>query len=652
VFSPFIISANNELSLSHNLKRFQAFLQNQSKPIGMRELAYTLHSRRSRLPVALAFSASNTEELSHKIQQALSSSQNEIPNNLGTRANVHTKTNSPRIVAVFTGQGAQWATMGTDILSNSSSCLRILANLDASLAGLPNPPSWSLIEELSRNESSSRIHLAEFSQPLCTAVQIMLVDILREAHVPIAAVVGHSSGEIAATYASGLISAEDAICIAYYRGLCTKLAGKSGAMLAVGSSQEDIEELLEEPEFAGRACVGAINSSTNVTVSGDKEAIHELELLLKDEKKFARILKVNQAYHSSHMADCSSAYLKYLSALNIVVSSVPSIPWSSSVFGGSFEGSLSSLSKHYWDINLCNPVRFLQAVRHACESNGPFDLAVEIGPHPALKAPFTQNVHEHTGQGIPYTSLLQRGFSGVATLADGLGFIATHLGESSVDFKSFDNFMTESLISPLDMELPTYSWNHDHDYWHSSRHLNAVLQRSDNFHELLGHLSPHSTEGNKVWRNLIRPKELPWLEGHCIQGQMVFPASGYVIAAFEACLKLIEGEKFTSIEIYEVNFTRALVFTSADSEFETIVNLFDIDRSKMGILVAKFNFNASQSSSNSLDVLASGSVRVCFGEESVKTLPSRRKRATNLMKADSNEFYDALSRLGYGKNCC
>jgi malonyl CoA-acyl carrier protein transacylase len=54
------------------------------------------------------------------------------------------------------------------------------------------------LEELGRQHESSRIHEAEFSQPLCTAIQIAFVDLLKTFHVSPDIVVGHSSGEIAA----------------------------------------------------------------------------------------------------------------------------------------------------------------------------------------------------------------------------------------------------------------------------------------------------------------------------------------------------------------------------------------------------------------------------------------------------------------------
>jgi hybrid polyketide synthase/nonribosomal peptide synthetase ACE1 len=478
----------------------------------------------------------------------------------------------------------------------------------------------------------------------------MLVDIMRKARIPIFAAVGHSSGEIAAAYAQGIISADDAICIAYYRGFYTKLSKRNGAMLAVGSSQDDVQSLLEEDEFIGRVSIAAVNSSNSVTLSGYADAIHEVEAILKDEKKFARILRVDQAYHSHLMAECSLAYLRSLALLEISSPAALPTTWSSSTYGGAFGCPVNSLAGPYWDLNLQNPVKFMQAVRHSCNTNGKFDLAIEVGPHPALKAPFLQNVQETFGHEIPYTSLLRRGSNDLHMLAEGLGYITSHLGRGSVDFMSFETFMIGGSTLPLRQELPPYLWNHDYEYWFESRNTKAVLQRSDSVHPLLGHLCPNSTHENMSWRNMLRPRELRWLEDHRIQGQMVFPGAGYIVAALEACLKSVDFESISTVHVSDITFSRALMFDSTESEKEIVTYLTDIQRNERINLTAKFSFNAAKNNSDRLEALASGSVQVWMRGTSSESLPSRSKQATNLMRSPSDEFYGELSKIGYSKS--
>lgn len=53
-------------------------------------------------------------------------------------------------------------------------------------------------EELFTSDDKSRIDRAEISQPLCTALQLAMIDLLRSFAIRASVVVGHSSGEIAA----------------------------------------------------------------------------------------------------------------------------------------------------------------------------------------------------------------------------------------------------------------------------------------------------------------------------------------------------------------------------------------------------------------------------------------------------------------------
>lgn len=140
--------------------------------------------------------------------------------------------------------------------------------------------------------------MAEFSQPLCTAVQIITANILRAWGVGPAAVIGHSSGEIAAAYACGAMTMREAIICAYLRGLATKKQhGAAGAMAAVGLGADEVRLLL--PEGVVVACE---NSPSSTTLSGDAEGIDDVIRALKKDASgqeiFARRLHVDKAYHS------------------------------------------------------------------------------------------------------------------------------------------------------------------------------------------------------------------------------------------------------------------------------------------------------------------------------------------------------------------
>ncbi|KAK9426030.1 putative Ketosynthase family 3 (KS3) domain-containing protein [Seiridium unicorne] len=650
VFLPFVFSAASEVSLKLYLSRFRDYLQGSSGVDDLSDIAYSLYAKRTRLSVATAIGASTFKELSEKLVAKLETVQTGPKMRVGVRV-THRPIDAgkPRVLGVFTGQGAQWARMGYELLSESPTSRRIITNLQSKLDQLPNAdhPAWSLLQELGRDVSSSRVMEAEISQPLCTAIQILQVDLMRSAGIEFAAVIGHSSGEIAAAYAAHLISAEDAICIAYYRGL---LAGhpsdQKGAMMAVGTSAEDAQDLLDFPEFKYRACIAAVNSATSVTLSGDVDALEELKIVFKDEKKPVRTLRVDKAYHSHHMDPLSAKYLSVLTTLDIQVGPGADVHWLSSVYGSKLD-DLNDLKGPYWCRNMTSPVLFMQAVERACDFLGVPDMVVELGPHPALKGPTIQVIHDTISQDSPYTGLFQRGVSATTSLADGLGYVWTYLGKQVVDLQSYNRFVTGGQSFKLVKDLPGYAWDHGNEYWHESRFAKAARLRSNPVHELLGHLTPDSTEQDMRWRHILRLSEMKWLEGHRLQNLVVFPASGYIASVLEAAVLLCKSEPVTLVEIYNVEIISALVFGSDNLNIEIILTFANITRHRKGMIEASFKYHASGQDTNQLELKACGHVRIQLGQPCRTSLPARRPRLSNLLPVSKERFYDAALQLDY-----
>lgn len=266
-FTPLVVSAASKNSLRNMLSELRDFLA--AKPdTNMRNLAYTLHTRRSTLQFRQVIVGTNVKEVIDNINSVLG--EDDPATGMSVR---HHAIPSPKVLGIFTGQGAQWPRMGAELILNSPFAAQRLAELEHALSSLPkeDQPKWVLKTEILADPSASRLSQAEVSQPLCTAVQILLVDMLKLARIKLHAVVGHSSGEIGAAYAAGFLTAEDAIKIAYYRGVYARLAqssnGTKGAMLAVGTSYEDALEFCELEDFEGRIQIAARNCTYSLSKS-------------------------------------------------------------------------------------------------------------------------------------------------------------------------------------------------------------------------------------------------------------------------------------------------------------------------------------------------------------------------------------------------
>jgi acyl transferase domain-containing protein len=275
-----VFSASHEASLRRSVENYgQYILKN---PSSLADLAYTLGSRREHL-MHRAFCITDGKHRPEVSRLAKVSRDN------------------PQLVFVFTGQGAQWPRMGAELLNDFPVVRESFAKMEYTLANLPSPCPWSLREELLKPAKDSLVPNATYSQPLCTALQCALVDLLRSFGICPQAVVGHSSGEIAAAYASGALSLHDAIIVAYQRGMCSSKIKKSGAMAALGLGRKEVERFLRPG--VGLACE---NSPESTTISGDAETVDLVMATIKSARPetFVRRLQVDKAYHSRKLLSC------------------------------------------------------------------------------------------------------------------------------------------------------------------------------------------------------------------------------------------------------------------------------------------------------------------------------------------------------------
>jgi hybrid polyketide synthase/nonribosomal peptide synthetase ACE1 len=648
--TPFVFSAASNTSLVSSLQAHLDYLK--TKPVNLRDFAWTLQQRRSTFSHKIAISAPDVESLIRNIELRLEDYKNKSDPNIGVRSS----STPPKVLGVFTGQGAQWPAMGAELIRSSEFVRRRMQELDVALATLPaaDRPTWKIADQLLLDAKSSRITEAAFSQPLCTAVQLVLVDLLRSAGIMPSSVVGHSSGEIGAAYAANFINARDAIRIAYYRGLYAKLAGGSagqkGAMLAVGTSLEDATEVIQLDAFVGRIAVAAHNSPASVTLSGDEDAILEVKTVFEEEKKFARLLKVDTAYHSHHMMACGDAYVKALRACKVEVNRNrdTSVTWYSSVASGEVMEPTALLQDLYWRDNMVQRVSFYEAVTAAARAEQP-TLAIEIGPHAALKGPAQQNIAE-TGLNLPYTGVMCRNLNDVEAFSDGLGYIWTQFGPEAVDFAAFERLFLDAPQAKLATGMPSYKWDQK-THWQESRIARRMRSRSDPFHELLGVPHVDNTELERRWSNVLKISEVPWLTGHKLQGDPVFPAAGYASMAFEAAKSIIGNRPVKLIELRNLVIGKAITFGGeSDPAAETLVTLTNITPSKSGLKsrAAKFSvYSAAIKSARDLEVNASGTINVIFGEPSMSVLPPIQLDDSNTNEIDSERFYNSLSTIGY-----
>ena len=650
---PLSLSANSENSLLEMMKSFSAYLRS-NKDVSLGDIKWTMLQRRTVFPYRICFSGLDHDQLRSQIDAKLAEFASAKEGTIGTRS----QTSSQRILGIFTGQGAQWASMGSHLIKTCRLFAQSIERLDQSLAKLPDGPSWTLMEELQASDEYSRIGEAAISQPACTALQIALVDLVHEAGIRFSAVVGHSSGEIAAAYATGMISSTEAIRIAYYRGLFAKMArgpeGEAGGMIATGFNHIQATAFCAQDQYEGRLSVAACNGPKSVTLSGDLEAIEEAKEHLDGEGIFARVLKVDTAYHSKHMERSAEAYLKSMQNCNIVPKDARkdcvfiSTVYESIVFD---EQNIKSMRDMYWKDNMTNPVLFYQGIRQCVERYGYFDLALEIGPHAALKGPTTQTVKEVCDITIPYHGALNRGENDVQAFSAALGFLWTQFGSSVLDIPNLVQAHGQIEGKPnLIKGLPSYPWQHMTRYWKESRISEKFRLRKEPIHELLGTRSADDNDEELRWRNILRLQEMSWATGHSFQHQALFPAAGYVSMALEAALSLVDGAAVELIELSDLNIYKAITLDEDSAGVETLFTMSrehsdqeDNENRVHGHFVL---YACVKDDVNAMNKHFSGNFIIKLGRPSTGTLPHRSELSYPMSSTDVDRFYESLSAIG------
>jgi acyl transferase domain-containing protein len=503
-------SAHDEKTLRANY----AALAKSSGNWNLADIAYTLSARRSLLQNR-AFVITNYTD-----------AQFGLPEETPSITKVPAATN-PTVGFIFTGQGAQWPRMGVALMAEYPSCLATVRRLDRYLDEVDEAVGrdWSIEDILKQDPEQSLIHKAELSQPLVTALQIMIVNLLTQWNVKPRAVVGHSSGEIAAGYAAGMLTEEEAIIAAYLRGKVVAQNTATGLMMAVGGLLSEIQPLVDE--FDGKITVACHNSPESHTLSGDADAILQLKATLDEKKIFCRTLQTNNnAYHSDHMKALGSKYendLNYLMPRMTATKSLQQGPkarinqavFFSSVYGHAAPWSV--LGAKYWRQNLESPVLFHQAVTEMV-SQASVDLLVEIGPHSALQGPLRQLSKSMDGSNFPaYYAAISRGSDNskdILTLAGNLftrGYDVDLARVNAVESRGGNQLQLGKVIT----DLPRYQWQYPNEInLYENRWTREWRLRMHPRHDILGSRIPGTNKAEPLWRNKLIVKNVPWLADH------------------------------------------------------------------------------------------------------------------------------------------
>ena len=642
--STFIIplSASKPAALLSQAERLAAFIV-RNPHVNVVDLARTLGTRRSKLSergYALAGQKTLREDLQADI--------------LLSRTPAKSYSAHP-FAFVFTGQGAQWPEMGKELITEFGSFKRSIQELDSVLQKLPERPEWTLEQAILEPSATSQINHVTRSQPVCTAVQIALVELLAKWGVTPKAVIGHSSGEIAAAYASGRLTSTQAIIVAYYRGY---VVGNSknetpGAMMAVSLSKEQADTEIEQLGLTGSILVACINSSESVTISGDESGIDALWHTLTQRGIFARKLNTNgRAYHSQHMKPLGREYEDLLEKnIGVPVAVFPAddlaVTWISSVYG---EPVSAKIMASYWRKNLESPVLFSDAAEQLMKSNK-FHL-IELGPHSSLEMPLRQIAKKlKIKEGhIHYDSAIIRKKNGVHSVLNLMGQLFLHgHNVSFADVNHVETTDTPGVQGKLLTNLPPYAWTYDSQVlWNEGRQSRELRNRKYGHHDLLGLQMLGGSGIVTTWRNMLKVKDVPWLASHMLGEDIVFPAAGFIAMAIEGLCQVMDIGRLQrpKISLRNFNVIKALPISSDEDSkgAEIFTSLRPLRISGATQSNKWHDFEVSTYDDGKYTIHATGIVSATLQE--VKFSPKISLEGVDLHELAVRNWYDKFASIG------
>ena len=202
---------------------------------------------------------------------------------------------------LFPGQGSQAVGMGQEFYSNFKMVKKIFNQADEKL----NYPISKLILEGPEDD----LQLTRNTQPAIMIVSYSIFKVLKEEFgfdlKTLNYFAGHSLGEYSALVCSESLAYNDALYLLHERGKAMQEAvpvGKGRMIAVLGMETANLEKLIKTNNEIKDICeIANDNSSGQLIVSGIKESVESLQIILKNQKIKTIPLKVSAPFHCSLM---------------------------------------------------------------------------------------------------------------------------------------------------------------------------------------------------------------------------------------------------------------------------------------------------------------------------------------------------------------